>query len=63
MDDVYVVNPSGLMTAYTPEQRVAPGSSIVVPERNFSRSEVVSIILAATGLLLSAATIFITLTR
>jgi len=34
-----------------------------VPERNFSRSEVVGLILAGAGLLLSAAAIFVTLRK
>jgi len=59
MEDVYVVTPSGQMVPYSQDLRVAPGSSVVVPERNFSRSEVVAIILAGAGVLLSAVGIFI----
>jgi hypothetical protein len=56
---VYVVTPNGQMVRYAPGLEVAPGSSVVVPERNFSRSEVVGIILAGAGILLSAVGIFI----
>jgi protein involved in polysaccharide export with SLBB domain len=59
MEDVYVVTPQGEMKKYVPGLLVAPGSSVVVPERNFSRSEVVGIILAGAGILLSAVGIFL----
>ena len=63
VEDVYVVTPSGQMVPYTAELKVVPGSSVVVPERNFSRSEVVAIILAGAGVLLSAVGIFVTLRK
>jgi protein involved in polysaccharide export with SLBB domain len=63
VDDVYVVTPAGQMKEFGPDLKVEPGASLVVPERNFSRSEVVALILAGAGLLLSAATIFITLRK
>jgi protein involved in polysaccharide export with SLBB domain len=59
IDDVYVVTPQGEMKPYAPDSKVAPGSSVVVPERNFSRSEVVAIILSAVGVLLSGVGIII----
>ncbi len=63
LDDVYLVTPAGQMKEFGPDLKVEPGASLVVPERNFSRSEVVALILAGAGLLLSAATIFITLRK
>ena len=62
-DNVYLVTPNGETKEFAPDLKVEPGSSLVVPERNFSRSEVVAIILAGAGLLLSAATIFVTLRK
>jgi len=62
-DNVYLVTPTGEMKEFTPDLKVEPGASLVVPERNFSRSEVVAIILAGAGLLLSAAAIFVTLRK
>jgi protein involved in polysaccharide export with SLBB domain len=59
MEDVYVINPDGQKANFSPDLKVEPGSSLVVPERSFSRSEVVSIILAAAGILLSATSIFL----
>ena len=61
--NVYMVTPDGQTKEFAPELKVEPGASLVVPERNFSRSEVVAIILAGAGLLLSAATIWITLRK
>ena len=63
IDDVYLVTSKGETKEFSPDLKVEPGSSLVVPERNFSRSEVVALILAGAGLLLSAATIFITLRK
>ena len=62
-DNVYLVTPNGETKEFAPDLKVEPGASLVVPERNFSRSEVVAIVLAGAGLLLSAATIFITLRK
>lgn len=63
VDNVYLVTPTGEMKEFAPDLKVEPGASLVVPERNFSRSEVVAIILAGAGLLLSAVTIFVTLRK
>ncbi len=63
VDDVYMVTPTGQTKEFAPDLKVEPGASLVVPERNFSRSEVVGLILAGAGLLLSAATIFITMRK
>ena len=58
-DNVYLVTPKGETKEFAPDLKVEPGASLVVPERNFSRSEVVAIILAGAGLLLSGVTIWI----
>ena len=63
VDNVYLVTPAGETKEFSPDLKVEPGASLVVPERNFSRSEVVALILAGAGLLLSAATIFVTLRK
>ncbi len=62
-DNVYMVTPEGQTREFAPDLKVEPGASLVVPERNFSRSEVVAIILAAAGLVLSGATIWVTLRK
>ena len=62
-DNVYLVTPDGQTKEFAPDLKVEPGASLVVPERNFSRSEVVAIILAGAGLLLSGVTIWLTLRK
>jgi protein involved in polysaccharide export with SLBB domain len=62
-DNVYLVTPNGETKEFAPNLKVEPGASLVVPERNFSRSEVVAIILAGAGLLLTGVTIWITLRK
>ena len=62
-DNVYLVTPNGETKEFSPDLKVEPGASLVVPERNFSRSEVVAIILAGAGLLLSGVTIWLTLRK
>ena len=59
LEDVKVVTPSGETKEYRPDLKIEPGSSVVVPERTFSRSEVVQIILSAAGILLSGAAVVI----
>jgi protein involved in polysaccharide export with SLBB domain len=63
IDDLRVVSPDGQMRPYAPDLKVAPGSSLVMPERNFSRAEVVQIILGAAGILLSSAALFVALRK
>jgi protein involved in polysaccharide export with SLBB domain len=44
---VRVISPNGETREYDPELKIEPGSSLVVPERTFSRAEVVQIIISA----------------
>ena len=60
VSDVYLVTPEGQTKPYAPDLKVEPGSSLVAPERNFSRAEVVSLILAAASILLAGATLYVT---
>ncbi len=53
LTNVRVVTPRGETLEYKPDLKVEPGSSVVVPERNFSRSEVVQIILGAASIVVS----------
>ena len=41
VDEVRVITPGGQTKLYSEDVRVEPGSSLVVPERNFSRSSCV----------------------
>jgi polysaccharide biosynthesis/export protein len=58
-EDVRVITPDGKSLRYDPSLKIEPGSSVVVPERNFSRSEVVQIVLAGAGILLSGAAVIL----
>jgi hypothetical protein len=48
------------MMSYAEGMKIAPGTSLVVPERNFSRSEVVGIILGITTVVVSITTLALT---
>jgi protein involved in polysaccharide export with SLBB domain len=63
VSDVYLVTPEGETKPYAPDLKVEPGSSVVIPERNFSRAEVVSLILAGASIILTGATLIITATK
>ena len=63
LSDVRLVTPSGEMKEYTPDLRIEPGSSLVVPERTFARSEIVQIILGAAGIVLSGVAVVIAARR
>jgi protein involved in polysaccharide export with SLBB domain len=53
LSDVKLVTPNGETKEFTSELKVEPGSSLVVPERNFSRAEVVQIALGIATVLVS----------
>ncbi|HYR49304.1 MAG TPA: SLBB domain-containing protein [Candidatus Eisenbacteria bacterium] len=56
-EEIRLITPTGEMRAFAPDLKVNPGDTIVVPERNFSRSEIVALVMAGVGLALSAATL------
>ena len=57
LSNVKVISPSGETRSYSSDLKIEAGSSIVVPERTFSRSEVVQIILGTAGVIMSAVAI------
>ena len=61
--DVRVISPQGEMKMYAPDLRIEPGASLVVPERDFSRAEVVQIIISGASILLSGMTLWVTLRK
>ncbi|HEX4381885.1 MAG TPA: polysaccharide biosynthesis/export family protein [Myxococcales bacterium] len=63
LDEVKLVTPDGNMKDYAPGLQVDPGSSLVVPERNFTRSEIVQIILGGAGIILSGVAVVIAARR
>ena len=54
LSDVRVITPDGETRKYKRDLEIEPGSSLVVPERNFSRSEIVQIVLSAAGIIVSS---------
>lgn len=53
-DEIRLITPTGETIPFAADLKVNPGDTIVVPERDFSRTEVVQLILGGIGLLLSA---------
>jgi protein involved in polysaccharide export with SLBB domain len=54
-DEIRLIGADGKMRSFSEDLRVRPGDTIVVPERNFSRAEVVGLVMSGAGLILSAA--------
>jgi protein involved in polysaccharide export with SLBB domain len=63
LSDVRVVAPNGETKEYEPDLKLEPGSSVVVPERNFSRAEVVQILLSAASIIVSGVAVVIAARR
>ncbi|WP_242344759.1 SLBB domain-containing protein [Anaeromyxobacter terrae] len=53
LSDVRIITPNGETRKFSRDLPIDPGSSLVVPERNFSRSEIVQIVLGAASVLVS----------
>lgn len=54
LDEVALVQPDGKTRSYRSGMKLGPGDAILVPERNYTRGEVVQITLAIAGLALTA---------
>lgn len=52
-----VIDANGRVRRFSESVPIQPGDTIMVPERTFSRSEMVSLVLAGTGILISAASL------
>jgi protein involved in polysaccharide export with SLBB domain len=63
LSDVRLVTPNGDMKEYAPDLKVDAGSSLVVPERNFSRAEVVQIALGIASVLVSGVAVILAARR
>jgi len=59
MNNLKLITPTGTTHDYTDTLRVGPGDTIVVPERNFSRSEIVQLVMGGVGLIISGAALVI----
>jgi protein involved in polysaccharide export with SLBB domain len=63
LDDVQLIDVNGKTRNFRPGMKPNPGDSILVPERNFTRPEIVQLVLAGAGLVLSGVAITIAATR
>jgi polysaccharide biosynthesis/export protein len=63
LDSVKLITPNGETKDFKPDLKIEPGSSLVVAERNFSRSEVVQIVISAAGVILSGVAVVIAARR
>ena len=54
-DEIRLIGADGKMRSFSEDLKVRPGDTIVVPERNFSRAEIVQLVMSGAGLILSAA--------
>jgi protein involved in polysaccharide export with SLBB domain len=63
LGEVKVIEPGGKTRAYRGGLRPNPGDTILVPERNFTRAEVVQIVLSAAGVVLSGVAIGLAASR
>jgi protein involved in polysaccharide export with SLBB domain len=63
LSDVRVVTPNGQTLEYKRDLRVDPGSTLVVPERNFSRAEIVQIMISIASVLVSGAAVVIAMRK
>jgi protein involved in polysaccharide export with SLBB domain len=63
LSDVRLILPNGALLEYQAGLTVEPGSSLVVPERNFSRSEIVQIALGVASVLVSGVAVVLAARR
>lgn len=63
IEDVRLIDTNGGTRAYKTGIKLSPGDAILVPERNWSRSEIVQLALAGAGLVLSGIAVAFAVTR
>jgi protein involved in polysaccharide export with SLBB domain len=63
VDEIKIVRPNGATFPFGSTTKPEPGDTILVPERHFSRAEIVQIVIAGAGLVLSGAALYISATR
>jgi protein involved in polysaccharide export with SLBB domain len=59
LDEVRVISSNGETRMFQKDLQVEPGSALVVPERSFTRAELVGIGLAISSILLAVATLYV----
>ncbi len=63
LDEVTLIEANGSTTPYRAGMKLHPGDAILVPERNYSRTEIAQLILAGAGLVLSGVAIVLAARR
>ena len=63
LDEARLVNADGKTRGFSSTLKPSPGDAIVIPERTFTRPEIVQIALSAAGLILSGVAITLAVTR
>jgi len=59
LDNAKLITSTGKEMPYSAQLSVNPGDTIVVPERHFSRAEVVSLVMGGVGILISGAALIL----
>jgi polysaccharide biosynthesis/export protein len=63
LEDVKLIDPDGATHSFKAGKTLAPGDAILVPERNWSRSEIVQLVFAGAGLVISTVALTYSVTR
>jgi protein involved in polysaccharide export with SLBB domain len=63
LDEVVVIDTNGHTHPFRPGIKPGPGDAVLVPERNFSRSEVAQLVLAGASIVISGIAVVIAATR
>jgi len=59
LENAKLITPNGKEMPFSDQLTVNPGDTIVVPKRDFSRSEVVTLVMGGVGILISGAALFL----
>jgi hypothetical protein len=59
IDDVRLISSDGKVAPYARDLTIRPGDTIIVPERDFSRAEIVQLVISVAGLALAGATLYV----
>lgn len=62
-EEIRVIGDDGKVRSFAEDLKLRPGDTIIVPERNFSRSEVVQLVMSGAGIVLSAVALSYAVTR
>lgn len=63
VDDIRLIDPNGTTRSFQANLKLKPGDAILVPERNWTRSEIVQLVMGGAGLILSGVALGYAITR